>query len=113
LVALRELVLELLLGDALRRLDAPPVRGDVVRAVLVLDDADVVASHIDGDRRLELVTPIAAHRHGLTLFGLRERELHVRERLLARREVRHLERALGEMRHEYSSVRDLRALASA
>src|SRR4051812_22668697 len=99
LVALAELVLELVLGNALGGLDAPPVRRDVEGAVLVVDHADVVAAHVDRDRGLQLVAAIAADRHRLALLGLGELQLHVGERLLDRRQVRHLERALREVRH--------------
>jgi len=70
--------------------------GDYQEMRQVLREKDPVPQ-----RDLQLVAPIPADRHRLTLLGLGVLQMHVGERLLDRRQVGHLQCALGEMRHSF------------
>src|SRR6266508_2193574 len=93
-VALVQLLDELLLRRAVRGLDAPPVGDELVRAVGLLDHADVVLAHVDRDLGVDLGALVAAHEHLLLGVGLGEGVLEIFERALERHQVRDLEVAL-------------------
>ena len=95
---------------------------DLLRRWQEGDTADVIAflhTKLDGFPFVELTHQIMDAKtthpaddglvrrliHGrLTLLRLGKLELQVGERLLDRRQVRHLQRALGEMRHRFPSL---------
>src|SRR6185312_2412694 len=97
-----ELLDDLFFLEALGRLHAPPIGLERVGAVGLLDHADVVLAHVDGDLGLRGLAALAAHLDALLAVFVFPAELI--ERLPQRDEVVDLRRYLREMRHGYTST---------